>query len=439
MRRILVLISIVFACNSVFAQAGTSKSTNFNALEKKIAKSNADIENPKKVIKDATWISRAELMTDVYNAHILNAYLDMTLDNFNLIVGKPNEQTNIDVDGVSTDKFVMDRVDFFFVEGKLNYWVVTKPLIENPLEVSLACLNKAIEIDASGKKTKKITENLATLKRLFVDEGLNCYKGKNYAAACKNFKNSIEISLMPQVKSLDTAIFYYAALSAQLAGSYAEAVELYNKSLEYNYSEEGVAYYNIYDAYKQMGKEDEGIKYLEVGLVKFPQNLNILFSLINCYINKGEDPTKIIVYIDKALADSPNNESLLFAKGTLYDKLEQFDNAIEAYKKAIEINPNYFDAYYNAGAVYYNMGVKIVEESSKIPASKVKEYEALIEKSNAEFKKAIPFMVKAAEVNPQSKDAIEAVVNLYFRFRNESQEMMDLHNVYKAKLDELNK
>lgn len=438
MKRNLVLIAFVFAFSGIFAQQGGMKSNvNFVALQKKIAKSNADIENPKKNIKDATWISRAELMIEVYNSQILNAYRGMTTTNFNVIIGKPNEQTNIDIDGVSTDKYTMERVNFFFVEGSLEFWQVTNPVLEAPLNDARTAITKAMELDVNGKKTKKISENLQTLKKLYLDEGLNSYSAKKYYEAYLFFKNSIEIALMPQVNVLDTAIYYYAGLAAQLGEKNHEAIEMYKKAIEMGSTSEGAAFFNIYEAYKSVGNEDEGIKYLELGLVKYPQNLNILYSLINIYLSKGEDPSKIIIYIDKAIADNPTNASLFFAKGTLYDKLEQTNNALDSYLKAIELNNEYFDANYNIGAVYYNNGVKLVDEANKIPAQKVAEYDAMIEKSNAEFKKAIPFMTRAAELNPQSAEAVEASMNLYFRFRNESKENMDMYNKFKEMLDSL--
>lgn len=440
MKRILLLISVVLAFNGTFAQqVGTSKSINFKTLEKEVAKSNASIENPKKNAKDATWISRAELMIKVYNSQILNAYIDMTTENFNLVVGKPNEQTNVDIDEVSTDKYIMDRVTFFFIEGKLSYWQVTNPIVENSLDLARISLQKAIELDVNSKKTKKISDNLAILKRLYVNDGLNSYSNKDFANAYKSFKSSIELAIMPQVNALDTEVYYYAGLAAQLANNLEGAIEMYQKSIEYDKTMDGASYYNIYEANKKIGKEDEGTKYLEEGLVKFPQNLNILYSLINYYINKGEDPSKIITYIDKALGDDPQNASLHFAKGTLCDKIEKTDEAVAAYEAAIKINPEYFDAYYNLGAVYYNLGVKYIEEAAKIPASKEKEYDEVIAKSAVEFKKSIPYMVKAAEINPESKEAVETVMNLYFRYRNESEEMMNLYNKYKEMLDNLKK
>ena len=242
---------------------------------------------------------------------------------------------------------------------------------------------------------------------------------------------------MPQLNHKDTAIYYYTALSAQLAGDFENAIDYYKQSIALNFTSEGTAYYNIYDAYKSLGKADEGVGYLEDGFMKFPKNSNILYSLINHYINNGDDPSKILVYIDKAIEDDSSNASLLFAKGTLFDRLNNIDEAVAAYTKAIEIDPTMFDAYYNIGAIYFNNGVKLVEEANKVPAKEVERYDALMANANDEFKKAMQYMEKAYGINPSSKEAMEALKNIYFRFRSDSDEMNAKYQDFNEKLKDM--
>lgn len=431
MKRIILSLALVLGFNLIHAQ--TSKEIKYDQYAKKIEKSNAEIQDPKKGVKDATWLSRAELMMDVFDAQLLRAYVGMDTQTFLLVVGKPVSQSQEEVDGVAIDKYVMEGVTFYFATGKLERWEVTKPMIDKPLDLAYESLKKVMEIDVNGKKTKKVQENLAKLKGLYINEGSNCYAFKDFKNAYENFKKVIEIGQLPQLNHKDTAVYYYAALSAQLANNLDDAIKFYKEAIALNFSSEGSAYYNIYDAYKSLGKADEGVSFLEEGFTKFPKNSNILFSLINHYINKGEDPSKILVYMDKALADDPNNASLYFAKGTVHDRLNDTEEAVKAYQKAIEVDPKFFDAYYNLGAVYYNSGVKLIEEANKVPAKEVEKYDALMAQANDEFKKSLPYMEKAYEVNNNSKEAVEALKNIYFRFRSENDDMNNKYKEYNEK------
>ena len=428
-----VLLFSVLGMGMLNAQTGVQ--INFDQFGNKIEKSNATIQDPKKNAKPDAWIARAELFMDVFDAQIYRAYPGMDMKTFSLLIGKPTEQTQEVVEGITVDKFVMDRAEFYFANGSLDHWPVTKPVVENPLEVAYESLIKAIELDASKKKAKPIMEDLLKLKNYLINEGSSCYSKKDYGCSYKCFSKVVEIGKNPLVNQKDTAIYYYAGLSAQLDGKFEECIPYYEESIKLGFTSEGSVYFNIFDAYKSLGKADEGAKYLEDGFIKYPKNTNVLFSLISYYIDKGEDPSKILVYIDQAIASEPNNPSLFFAKGTLHDRLGDTDEALTSYQKAIEIDPNYFDAYYNIGALFFNVGVKYVEEANKIPAKEIEKYDELMSKANVEFKKSLPYMENALKINPASKEVMDALKNIYFRFRNESPEMSAK---YKEIIDKLN-
>ena len=78
---------MIFGFN--LAQAQTGVQINFDQLKKKVEKSNVDIENPKKNIKEGAWIDRADLMMEVYESHLLNTRSGMSVTEFTLLAGKP--------------------------------------------------------------------------------------------------------------------------------------------------------------------------------------------------------------------------------------------------------------------------------------------------------------------------------------------------------------
>jgi tetratricopeptide (TPR) repeat protein len=127
-------------------------------------------------------------------------------------------------------------------------------------------------------------------------------------------------------------------------------------------------------------------------------------------------------YLDIAIAQDPKNASYFFAQGTLYDKLQKPDEATTSYLKAIEYKEDYFDAYYNLGALYYNKGVKQVDVANLVPSSQPDKYELEKDKADIEFKKAIPYMEKAHEINPTDKFTLESLKTLYYRLK-----MLDKH------------
>ncbi|PKP39526.1 MAG: hypothetical protein CVT98_01440 [Bacteroidetes bacterium HGW-Bacteroidetes-15] len=434
MKRIILLFAAALMVGTIFAQ--TSKQINFQSIEKKLQKSNADIENPKKSSKYQTWISRGELMLEIYDAMLLSANSGMTMAEFNIIVGQGNEKTEEEIDGQMVTKVSMDRVTFFFINDVLEYWTFNNNIIEDPLDKAYASFMKSQELDSKGKSVTKVKDNLTRLKYIYVSEGSNCYTKKEYDCSFKNFARAIEVGELPTVNHVDTIIIFYAGLSAQVGKNFENAIEYYKKALDYKFYSEGNIYYNIFEAYTSLERSEEGLKFLEEGFLKFPNNQSVLYGLINYYINKGDDPKIVLDYIHKAMEVEPNEFSLYFAEGTLYDRLNNFEEAEKSYMKSIELNPKFFDALFNLGALYFNAGVKFLEEANKVPAREVEKYDALIEQSNAEFRKSIPYIERAYEVSPEGS-AIETLRNLYFRFRNDNEEMQKKYDEINEKWDSM--
>lgn len=433
MKKLSIIFALIFGFNLVYAQTGVQ--INFDQLKKNVEKSNADIENPKKNIKEGTWIDRAELMMEVYESQLLNTTAGMDITAFTMLAGQPKNRVSEEQNGTLVEKFIMERAIFYFVNNALERWEVLNPVVENPLEIAFQSLKKAQEIDVKGKKTKKIAEEYVRLKKRFIAEASNCYSFKNYVGAYNNFNSNIIIGSLPQVNAIDTAIVYYGAVAAQLANKQAESIDLYKKAIELGYTADGNAYSYLNEAYKAVGDSLSGVTYLEQGFTKYPKNQGILFALIGVYSN---DPSKVFNYIDKSINEDPSHASILyFAKGTMYDKLNNSEKAIESYQKAIEIDPKFFDPYFNISAVYYNKGVKLLEEANKVPAKDIEKYDGLIAKANEEFKKALPFILKAYEIKPEDRSTVETLKNIYFRYRRESEEMNKKYEEFNEKLQNL--
>ena len=123
----------------------------------------------------------------------------------------------------------------------------------------------------------------------------------------------------------------------------------------------------------------------------------------------------VLLYLEK-------NSSYYFALGTLYDKLQKTEEATSSYLKAIEFKVDYFDAYYNLGALYYNKGVKQIDVANAVPSNQPDKYEIEKNKADVEFKKAIPYMEKAHEINAKDKFTMESLKTLYYRLK-----MLDKH------------
>jgi tetratricopeptide (TPR) repeat protein len=416
MKRIFFLIVFVIAgMINVIAQSsdGTNPSQNTAALEKKMQKSDQSIQDPKKGSDPKTWVDRAKLFEDIYESNTQFLRNGMPLTELKILFKEPKEIKKVEVAGAPVEQYVYDRISINLDNGTVKSWEETKTIFPDPLKEALNSYNKAIELDKDGKVKKKITEGLKELKAKFEKEALNEYNLKNFSKSYEGFKSMVEINENSLVNIADTAIVYYTGVTANEAGKPTEAIPYLNKAISMNYNAP-LMYLDLNKAYIALGDSTQALTALQKGNQKYPENVSILIELINYYLVKGHS-TEALEYLSKAKNNDPNNKSFYFAEGVLYDKMGEMDKSIAAYNKSIELDPTYFDAYYNAAVVYYNYGVKLLEE-----AQNEKDNNKYIEKkaaSEAEFKKAIPYMEKASEINPKDASSLETLKSLYYRLR----------------------
>lgn len=311
-----------------------------------------------------------------------------------------------------------------------------KKLADNPLQTSLESFKKALELDEKGRNANGVKINLTLLISDFTDQAVNAFNDNNYELALKSFESILDIESMPVMQeaagqaAVDTVIIFNAGLAAYNAEKYDDAIKYYKEAAKYDYN--GARTYElIASSYTSKQDTTSALLTLQEGFEKYPENSSILVLMINIYLNanKVDDAMK---YLELAIKQDPENGSFHFAQGSLYDKLGETEKAIKAYEKAIELKEDYFDAYYNLGAIYYNQGVKQVEVANAVPTNQPDKYEAEKSKADDEFKKAIPYMEKASEINAEDTFSLESLKTLYYRLK-----MMDKFDEVNKKLEDL--
>jgi len=295
-----------------------------------------------------------------------------------------------------------------------------KKLSNDPLTVAFDSYMKAIQLDDKDKFSKSIKIKLTLLIGDLTNQAVVAFNEETYEKALKSFEQILTINATPVYKAddpnaVDTVIIFNAGLAAYNAKQYDKAIDYYKQAAKYKYN--GAKIYSlIASSYFQKKDTAGALVVLNGALKEYPNEVTILNEVINVYLNSNK-ASEAMKYLEIAMAQDPKNATYFFVQGTLYDKLDKSEDAIKSYLKAIEFKTDYFDAYYNLGAVYYNKGVKQVDVSNAVPSNQPDKYEIEKDKADVEFKKAIPYMEKAHELNPTDKFAIGSLKTLYYRLK----------------------
>ena len=79
-----------------------------------------------------------------------------------------------------------------------------------------------------------------------------------------------------------------------------------------------------------------------------------------------------IINFKKALKINPNYYECMFNLGKLYSDIDQLDKSKELYQNVIKLNPNFYQAYNNLGSIYKIQGqyIEAINSYKKVLKSK---------------------------------------------------------------------
>ncbi|WP_460678854.1 tetratricopeptide repeat protein [Mucilaginibacter koreensis] len=288
-------------------------------------------------------------------------------------------------------------------------------------------LKKAQAADTKKEYEKLIKNANLNLAQVSLNQGVRYYQGQKYADAYKAF--DYYRTVLPE----DTNAIYYSALSAYNAQNFPAAISNYSKLVTTNYSKKASAYSELTNAYLNNKDTTGALKVISDALVKYPNSADLRRTEIEINLQQGKQKE----VIDKTLAainNDPKNKSLYYYAGLAYSGAaeaikpatgkdaaakaalvksqdENFAKAAEMYKKAIELDPSYYEANLNAGYVLMAPAITMYNAANKLTATAA--YNAAMVKVNAQVDKAKPYLDKALESHPDSQVALSNLKNYY--------------------------
>lgn len=146
---------------------------------------------------------------------------------------------------------------------------------------------------------------------------------------------------------------------------------------------------------------------------KDSQYINIL---INDNIN-NEKYDEAQAMIEEALAKNPNSAELHNVMGVMYEQKKDEKKALEYYRKAVDLDPNYAQGQFNVGRMIMKEAVEVQKELESL---KGQEYMNAIEtRLKPLYKEALPYMEKAWELDSTNSNARNLLRNIYYQLGDE--------------------
>ena len=306
---------------------------------------------------------------------------------------------------------------------------------------------------------------------------MDAYNAKNYTVAAPKFMEVYE--LLKASGQDDKVYMYYSGLNYALASNIPQATKIYTDLINSGYTGVQTTYtakenksgqvltydkatwellkktsskdYSDFkteqtpsveqDLYETLAtllmndkKNDEALALIEKGLAKFPNSTKLKeYQGSALYATGNTD--KFMTNLKEQLAKNPNDATNWYNLGVLQSKNPATANeAITSFQKAIELKPDFANAYQNLVYTVIGDDEKAVADINALRKAKPDDATKLIEARKERFNKSIPYAEKWYQALPTDINAVQTLKDLYNTTKNTAK-----YNEMKAKEAELAK
>lgn len=337
------------------------------------------------------------------------------------------------------NQYYLQRSIYYFNNGEADISGILKSMDALKL-VTGSALKQDVEVQ---------TQNL---KAHLVNKGSALIDAQDYESSTDYFENAYKVS------PSDTIYLFYAASTAVNAKLYDRSLSMYEKLRALNFtgiednfyatnkdtqgeelfsskvlrdlSVKSKSHVNPRDVksaskfpeiiknmaliYVQNGDNEKALEAMAVARKNDPENINLLLTEANVYYTMG-NTMKFKELLEIAIQKDPNNPELQYNLGVISSEIEDFENSKKYYLKAIELKPNYTNAYVNLAALILGQEESILDEMNALGSSAAddRKYDKLKLKRNQLYLDAIPHLENAMKFDPTNFQAAETLANIY--------------------------
>ncbi|MGM9802600.1 MAG: tetratricopeptide repeat protein [Muribaculaceae bacterium] len=280
---------------------------------------------------------------------------------------------------------------------------------------------KTGEAKYKTKYSKDILSIIAGHVNDFYAAGNGLYDAKDYSNAAKcwgvfcdfqdaeylgKFKPALADTTVAQMR-------FYEGVAAWQAEELQHALEAFEKSRKKGYTDKDVFDYALSVAAGIPNSDETVVAIAKEAYPLYGNKDNMYVRIIvNDLLNKEkyDDANQLL---DKTIAENPNNEEYLDLKGVLMEQQNKIDEAIEYFKKAVTINPDYAKGNFDLGRMYFNKAVKVQEENPSLNSAQLKS------KTEPFYREALPYLEKCHQLDKDNGDCKRALLNIYYQLNEE--------------------
>ena len=321
--------------------------------------------------------------------------------------------------------------------------VVDEKTMHESIMKALEAAMKCDEFDAMPNDKGKVKPRFRQASQQKYQNGrLQCiaagqwfYNQKDYTSAFNAFKLYVESGKSSMFEGVNlndqyaNEIAYFASLAAYQAKDYENVVKYAQIAAQDTAKAKDATEILVFAKKETMKTSQDTLEYIDMlkkAAQQFPEDQRYSAWIGDYYLNSGKT-AELAEWADGEIAKNPDDKFGYVYKGEAARLQDKFDEAVECYRKAFELDPTYIAAAYQAGVTLNSKAIKLKDELSDKKTG-------MLTKANADKVKAVlteakGYLEKVRELDPDHSQVnwVYALYQLYYNLGE------------KAKADELEK
>jgi tetratricopeptide (TPR) repeat protein len=325
-------------------------------------------------------------------------------------------------------------------EKKTGKKVFTDDINQDVTMFKPILVNLAVNL-GEAKKFKEASDVLYALYQLDKKDQDKLFYAASYAVNGQDFPNALKY--YNELKNLnytgESTVFWATNKASKKEETFTTKAEreifikggTHEKPRdERTTSKRGEIYKNIALILVEDGKIDEAKAAVAEARKTNPEDASLILTEADLYL-KMKDYDTYTRLVSEAIAKDPTNADLVYNLGVISGNSNKVDEAEKYYKKALELNPNYVNAYLNLAELKLRIDTKYVDEMSKLGNSDKdnKRYEQLRALQLKNYRDVLPYLEKAVEIDSSNEAVRKTLLSVYGAL-----EMTDKAKALKAKM-----
>lgn len=227
------------------------------------------------------------------------------------------------------------------------------------------------------------------------NKGVKQFQAGNYADASAAWEKALAYEF--DNEEVRNSLYYFSGLAAQASQDYDKSIAHFSKLIP---GENSDAYLGLSDTYWNKGDTVQALKTIDEAVAKFPDSTTVVQSKIIKYLNAGKGGD-VISELEEQVSANPSNADYPFFLGIAYESNDEKDKALASYEKGIAADPKDTRNYGNAAVLLLNKSNNAIAEASSLKTQA--EYDKAVEEAITIADKALPYLEKALEIEPNSE------------------------------------